>query len=64
MTLTRYQAWMIAALLAVLTASSLAQSVAIGRLTDILMRIDHNLAVIGDYGIPDQVAPNAPRIVR
>lgn len=28
-----------------------------------LQRIDHNLAIIGDYGIPAQ-APNAPRTVR
>lgn len=34
-----------------------------GRMGGPLQRIDHNLAIIGDYGIPAQ-APNAPRTVR
>ncbi len=34
-----------------------------GRLGGPLNRIDHNLAIIGDYGIPAQ-QPNAPRPVR
>lgn len=28
-----------------------------------LQRIDHNVAIIGDYGIPAQ-EPNAPKVVR